>query len=152
VKLSEGTGCKVFAQRRLEIFAVVVGLRTRDFQTIMTERHMIYEKIEELLNGRMGEEAERRLLLLLKKGSRVRAEMILFIKEYSSQATSNEEKEYIKTILDFLRLVDSERESELIERIIDLSLKSNGALRENREWLFQQLEESRKLGRLSAEI
>jgi len=136
----------------LEIFAVVVGLRTRDFQTIMTERQMIYEKIEELLNGRMGEEAEKRLLLLLKKGSRVRAEMILFIKEYSSQATSDEEKEYIKTILDFLRLVDSERESELIERIIDLSLKSNGALRENREWLIQQLEESRKLGRLSAEI
>lgn len=136
----------------MEIFAVVVGLRTRDFQTIMTERQMIYEKIEELLNGRMGEEAEKRLLLLLKKGSRVRAEMILFIKEYSSQATSDEEKEYIKTILDFLRLVDSERESELIERIIDLSLKSNGALRENREWLIQQLEESRKLGRLSAEI
>jgi len=118
----------------------------------MTERQMIYEKIEELLNGRMGEEAERRILLLLKKGSRVRAEMILFIKEYSSQATNDEEREYIKTILDFLRLVDSERESELIERVIDLSLKSNGALRENREWLLQQLEESRKLGRLSAEI
>lgn len=131
---------------------MVLKSRPRDFQTIMTERQKIYEKIEQLLETRLGEESEKRLLALLKRGSKVRNEILLFIKEYSSQATSEEEKEYIRTILDFLRLVDSEKESELIERIIDLSLKSNGLLREKREWLFQQLEESKKLGRLSATI
>ncbi|MGC8909211.1 MAG: hypothetical protein ACP5O5_01300 [Fervidicoccaceae archaeon] len=131
---------------------VILRSRPRDFQTIMTERQKIYEKIEEVLETRGGEEAERRLIALLERGSRVRREMVLFIRDYSSQVTSEEEKEYIKTILDFLRLVDSEREMELIERIIDLSLKSKGVLRERREWLLQQLEESRKLGSLSIAI
>ncbi|MEM0021602.1 MAG: hypothetical protein QW039_03570 [Fervidicoccaceae archaeon] len=124
--------------------------RPRDFQTIMTEREKVYRKLEEMLESRLGDEEERKVIALLERSRRIRAEMILFIEQYSSQANNEEEMEYVRTIMDFLRLVDSERESELIERVIDLSLKSDGILKEKRDWLMEQLEESRKLGRLYA--
>ncbi|MEM4462782.1 MAG: hypothetical protein QXR98_00930 [Fervidicoccaceae archaeon] len=124
--------------------------RPRDFQTIMTEREKVYRKLEEMLESRLGDEEERKVIALLERSRRIRAEMILFLEQYSSQANNEEEMEYVRTIMDFLRLVDSERESELIERVIDLSLKSDGILKEKRDWLMEQLEESRKLGRLYA--
>jgi len=127
--------------------------RPRDFQTIMTEREKIFKKVEEFLDSKPGADDERKVIALLEKSSKVRAEILAFIEEYSAQATTEEEKEYVKTILDFLRLVDSERESELIERVIDLSLRrSAGVLKEKRNWLLQQLEESRKLGRLDVAL
>lgn|GEM_PF-3577873 len=127
--------------------------RPRDFQTIMTEREKIFKKVEEFLDSKSGADDERKVIALLEKSSKVRAEILAFIEEYSAQATTEEEKEYVKTILDFLRLVDSERESELIERVIDLSLRrSAGVLKEKRNWLLQQLEESRKLGRLDVAL
>ncbi|MEM0198359.1 MAG: hypothetical protein QXK13_05470 [Fervidicoccaceae archaeon] len=129
---------------------VVLRSRPRDFQTIMTEREKVYRKLEEMLESRLGDEEERKVIALLERSRRIRAEMILFIEQYSSQANNEEEMEYVRTIMDFLRLVDSERESELIERVIDLSLKSDGILKEKRDWLMEQLEESRKLGRLYA--
>lgn len=116
----------------------------------MTEREKVYRKLEEMLESRLGDEEERKVIALLERSRRIRAEMILFIEQYSSQANNEEEMEYVRTIMDFLRLVDSERESELIERVIDLSLKSDGILKEKRDWLMEQLEESRKLGRLYA--
>ncbi|MEM4045037.1 MAG: hypothetical protein QXM20_04405 [Fervidicoccaceae archaeon] len=129
---------------------MVLRSRPRDFQTIMTEREKVYRKLEEMLESRLGDEEERKVIALLERSRRIRAEMILFIEQYSSQANNEEEMEYVRTIMDFLRLVDSERESELIERVIDLSLKSDGILKEKRDWLMEQLEESRKLGRLYA--
>jgi hypothetical protein len=119
----------------------------------MTEREKIFKKVEEFLDSKSGADDERKVIALLEKSSKVRAEILAFIEEYSAQATTEEEKEYVKTILDFLRLVDSERESELIERVIDLSLRrSAGVLKEKRNWLLQQLEESRKLGRLDVAL
>ncbi len=119
-----------------------------EFEDAIDRRHKIVEKVKKLMEGlgsAKSKEIERQVIALLKENSRLRKKLNSLADAFERKEMEREELEYYRTMLDYIVLVDCEREEEVIEQLIRYAEEKEGPLRDNIEWLVKELEESRRL-------
>ncbi len=119
-----------------------------EFEDAIDRRHKIVEKVKKLMEGlgsAKSEEIERQVIALLKENSRLRKKLNSLADAFGRKEMEGEELEYYRTMLDYIVLVDCEREEEVMKQLIRYAEENKGPLRDSIEWLIKELEESRRL-------
>lgn len=119
--------------------------RGKDFKDLMSERQEIFAEIEELLGKDPSEERDRKLVELLEKNRDARNDIESLLSSISNKLETEEQREYYRTMVDFLRLVDADKEIELLQRVKESLAKSTGELKRKSSWIEEELERSRRL-------
>lgn len=110
-------------------------------QDIIEERYRVLKelrKLAEALGGSRTEEAEDKILKLLEKNRMLRTAMEENIKSLRKNSSS-EVREYVETLLDYIRLVDMDGESELLDDLVKYAKSSTGPLNQNVSLLESEL-------------
>ncbi|AFH42761.1 hypothetical protein FFONT_0773 [Fervidicoccus fontis Kam940] len=116
----------------------VLVIIKKSFQEIMEERGKILSTIEEKLKEEQSVENEEEILKLLEMNKNSRADLKNFLKTYHENINSEEEMEYYRTIIDFVRLVYMQIEEDLFERILERAERSIGPLKANKDWILKE--------------
>ncbi len=115
-------------------------MSTRNLEDIIEERHRIFEEIRKLmeaLDTNKSYEVQEKIIVLLKENRNYRKTI-----ERNRKKMGKTKDEFLSTLIDYIRLVDGEREKELLKRLVEYAEKNPGPLRNNIFWLKQELEKS----------
>ncbi len=118
-----------------------------EYEDAIDRRHKIIDEINRLMEGAVEKDydLQNKILSLLKESSRLRSKLVELSKMFSEDELTGREMEYYRTILDYIGLVDCEREEAVLKNIMSIASKYEGPLSSNLEWIKKQLEELRKL-------
>jgi hypothetical protein len=130
----------------------IMGNKTLKKKTLMDlidERHIVILEIDRLLkHKRLMIPDEKRLMELLRYAGSLRQTIIEKMMSIDLNNTSEYEREYYRTLADYIDLVDGDREEEVFSAALNYAKRGNGLLHDNIDWINNQLEEIKKYRRV----
>ena len=117
------------------------------YEDAIDRRHKIIDEINKLMEGPVEKDyaIQIRILGLLKESSKLRHSLTELSEMFDEDELSGREMEYYRTILEYIGLVDCEREEDVLKNIISIASKYDGPLNSNIEWIKKQLKDLQKL-------
>jgi len=112
-------------------------------QDIIEERHKVINeirKLSEALGTKSSEEVEKEIIKLLEKTSGLRQTMqksLEAIEKHSDPSI----KEYVVTLIDFIRLVDMDEEEQVFSELVGYARRTRGPLYTKMDWLEREMKE-----------
>lgn len=120
------------------------GNQIEDFTELLDKRHELISEAARLLGDEMSSSDEKRVVELLRSAGGLRRKFMQAVSAIDISAANSYEREYYRTLLDYITLVDGDREEEVLLKAISIARKKQGFLQDNINWLLRELEEVRK--------
>ncbi len=117
--------------------------RKKDFMELIDERHELLDEVKRFVDAGPSEYGQKKIIELLKTNESRRRELLKLLKNTPIRDLDGDLREYYETLIDYIQMIDSEREEEIISKVVDYAEKNPGALKDNIEWLRKQVREAK---------
>ena len=106
---------------------------------LIDKRHEVLNELQRILKSPIIKNDEERIISLVEKLGSLRTSIIELLGRIDNVSANNFEREYYRTLADYIQLVDGDREEEFLLILVDYAEKNSGKLQESLAWLKKQL-------------